>query len=164
MILISLLSNKLEGRHGLDPHFCGSGTTLRLCFSICKCLNSECIPGRLLQFHKVKNPRQSRGRPFSCFLLHVSLLTQGKVKPAYKIQPQEKPVGHGAPEEEAATSEEKESVIHTISEFSLVTAFSFSSMRCKDTISSSFLLARHLFLSRRGLHCFSVSRTRFNWK
>lgn len=37
-------------------------------------------------------------------------------------------------------------------------------MRCKDTISSSFLLARHLFLSRRGLHCFSVSRTRFNWE
>lgn len=56
------------------------------------------------------------------------------------------------------------SAIPTISEFSLVTAFSFSSMRCRDTISSSFLLARHLFRSRRGLHCFSVSRTRFNWE
>lgn len=58
----------------------------------------------------------------------------------------------------------KESGTPTISEFSLVTAFSLSSMRCRDSISSSFLLARHLFLSRRGLHCFSVSRTRFNWE
>lgn len=61
MILISQLSSKLEGRHELSPHFCGVGATLRLCFSIWKCLKSECIPFSCFPcFFKGKSKQQMR--------------------------------------------------------------------------------------------------------
>lgn len=51
-----------------------------------------------------------------------------------------------------------------ISRFSLVKDLSFSSMRWRDWVSSSFFLLKSLFLSSIGLHCFSASRTRFSWE
>lgn len=51
----------------------------------------------------------------------------------------------------------------TISRFSLARLFSFSSSFWIVIVKSSFLLPSSLFLSSRGLHCFSDSRTRFSW-
>lgn len=50
----------------------------------------------------------------------------------------------------------------TISRFSFVRLFSFSSSFWMFWVKSSFLLFSSLFLSSRGLHCFSDSLTRFN--
>lgn len=51
----------------------------------------------------------------------------------------------------------------TMSRFSLARFFSFSSSFWIVWVKSSFLLLSSLFLSSRGLHCFSDSRTRLSW-
>lgn len=51
----------------------------------------------------------------------------------------------------------------TISRFSFARPLSFSSIFWIVWVKSSFLLFSSLFLSSRGLHCFSDSRTRFSW-
>lgn len=53
--------------------------------------------------------------------------------------------------------------VPTISRFSLTRLLSLSSSFWILWVKSSFLLLRSLFLSSRGLHCFSDSRTRFSW-
>lgn len=52
--------------------------------------------------------------------------------------------------------------VQTISRFSFIRLFSFSSSFWIVWVKSSFLLLSSLFLSSRGLHCFSDSRTRFS--
>lgn len=53
--------------------------------------------------------------------------------------------------------------VPTISRFSFARPLSFSSIFWIVWVNSSFLLFSSLFLSSRGLHCFSDSRTRFSW-
>lgn len=57
----------------------------------------------------------------------------------------------------------KPNSVPTISRFSFARPLSFSSIFWIVWVKSSFLLFSSLFLSSRGLHCFSDSRTRFSW-
>lgn len=56
----------------------------------------------------------------------------------------------------------RDSSVLTISRFSFAKPLSFSSIFWIVWVKSSFLLFSSLFLSSRGLHCFSDSRTRFS--